>query len=152
MDTVVITGLDDLAARVGTVIGESDWRLLDQQAVNDFAAVTGDEQWLHTDPERAATGPFGGTIVHGFFTLALAPAFAAEVFTVTGVSARVNYGLGAVRFPAPLRVGTRVRDTIEIIAAEPRPGALRVSFRHTMHAEDAERPVCVAETITQFVA
>lgn len=151
-EPAVIAGLDDLRARVGSVLGITAPRQITQSDVDAFADVTGDQQWIHVDPERAATGPFGGTIVHGFFTLALLPACAAEVFRVDSVTARVNYGLAKVRFPRPFPVGSYVVDSIRIVDAVDVPGGLRVTFQHTMSIDADAKPVCIAETITQFVA
>src|SRR5688500_13518811 len=101
--------VEDLAARAGEDLGASGWHLVTQDAVDRFAEVTGDHQWIHTDPERAAESYFGGTIAHGYYTLSLAPKLFDEVFTPTGISHGINYGLDRVRFPSPLPVGSRVR-------------------------------------------
>lgn len=151
-EPLVIAGLDDLRARVGAPLGTTPLRTVSQADVDDFARVTGDTQWIHVDVERAASGPFGGTIVHGFFTLALLPAFASQVFAVDGVTARINYGLAKVRFPRPLRVGSAISDTISLVAAVDVAGGVRATFEHTVTTDDAAKPVCIAQSITQFVA
>ena len=105
-----INGIDEFESLIGQELGTSEWLTMDQDAINSFADVTGDHQWIHVDEARAAEGPYGATIVHGFFTLALIPKFSSEVFTIEGVSIRVNYGLNKVRFLQPVVVGSRLRS------------------------------------------
>src|SRR5215217_1658387 len=109
----------ELESLVGEELGSSEWHLIDQERVNTFAAVTGDHQWIHVDPERAAAGPFGGTIAHGYLTLSMLPALMGEVWRVDGVRMGVNYGLNKVRFPAPLPVGSRIRAGVELVEVTP---------------------------------
>ncbi|MGO1348577.1 MAG: MaoC family dehydratase, partial [Brevibacterium aurantiacum] len=109
-----LNGIDEITSLVGTELGSSEWTTIDQDAINTFADVTDDHQWIHIDEERAAEGPYGATIVHGFFTLSLIPKFSSEIFTIEGVSIRVNYGLNKVRFAQPVPVGSRLRGTVSV--------------------------------------
>jgi acyl dehydratase len=109
MAKTTINGIDELKTRVGDELGVSDWRDVTQADIDKFAEVTGDDQWIHVDPERAKDTPFGGTIAHGYFTLSLAPVFSYELFELTGIAMGINYGANKVRFPAPLPVGSKVR-------------------------------------------
>lgn len=143
-----LSSIEEIEAAVGESLGTTDWVELDQAAVNTFADLTGDHQWIHVDAERAAGSSFGGTIVHGFLTLSMLPGFGLKLFTIDAGSARLNYGLEKVRFPAPLRTGTRVRGTATIKAVDQVPSGTQVRTSWTVEAEGSERPVCVAETIT----
>src|SRR6516164_2248832 len=117
----------DLAAAAGETIGQSDWVTITQEDVNLFADATDDHQWIHVDPERAAAGPFGMTIAHGYLTLSLSNALLPEIVEVQGVSMGVNYGVGKVRFPAPVPVGSRIRATAELVAADDVPGGVQTT-------------------------
>jgi acyl dehydratase len=141
-----------LADAVGQHLGYSDWYQIDQKKVDLFADATGDHQWIHIDPERAAKGPFKGTIAHGFLTLSLVPMLNADVYRVDGVRMAVNYGLNKVRFPAPLPVGSRVRGGIELVEATPVEGGVQVVARVTVEVEGTAKPCCVAETVSRFYA
>jgi acyl dehydratase len=141
-----------LADAVGQHLGYSDWHEVDQKRVDLFADATGDHQWIHVDPERAAKGPFKRTIAHGFLTLSLVPMLNAEVYRVDGVRMAVNYGLNKVRFPAPLPVGSRVRGGVELVEATPVDGGVQVVARVTVEVEGAPKPCCVAETVARFYA
>jgi acyl dehydratase len=141
-----------LADAVGQHLGYSDWHEVDQKKVDLFAEATGDHQWIHIDPERAAKGPFKQTIAHGFLTLSLVPMLNADVYRVDGVRMAVNYGLNKVRFPAPLPVGSRVRGGIELVGATPVEGGVQVVARVTVEVEGAPKPCCVAETVSRFYA
>ena len=142
----------DLLGAVGRRLGASEWLAIDQARVNQFADATGDHQWIHVDPERAKGGPFGGTIAHGYLTLALVNLFLPQLLEVRGTSMGVNYGCDKVRFPSPVKVGARVRGMGEIVAAEEvRGGAVQVTVRVTIEIEGSERPACVADTISRFV-
>ncbi len=149
----VIEGLEQLIALVGTRLGVSDWIIVDQGMIDTFADATGDHQWIHVDAERAKRElPLGRTIAHGFLTLSLLPALRAQVFEVLGVSSRLNYGLGKVRFPAPVPSGSRIRATFDLAAAEPRDeGRLLVTFLATVEIENEERPACVAEMLALLI-
>jgi acyl dehydratase len=146
----VIDGAAGLTALVGEEIGVSDWLTVDQGTIDAFGRATGDEQWIHMDPARAAEGPYGGTIAHGFLVLSLIPALANQVYDVRGFSARVNYGLDRARFPQPTRAGARIRDRVTIEKVENTPAGARVTFGHRLETEGGERPVCVAQTVILF--
>lgn len=143
---------DELRSYVGKQFGVSPWHEVTQKQVGLFADATGDHQWIHVDPERAAAGPFGGTIAHGFLTLALAPVLVWEVVEVADASVTVNYGLNKVRFPAPLPVGSRIRADVSCISVEDVPGGLQVAFGLTFEREGGSKPVCIAELLLRFGA
>ena len=142
---------NDLHAAVGEALGSSEWLLIDQQRIDMFADATGDHQWIHVDPERAKDGPFGATIAHGYLTLSLVNLFLPQLLEVRGVSMGVNYGTDKVRFPAVVPVGSRVRGNGEIISVEEIKGTVQVVVRVTVEIEGADRPACVADTISRFV-
>ena len=139
--------LTDLQPLVGQNIGSSDWIAIDQDRINLFAKATGDEQWIHVDPVRAAAGPFGAPIAHGFLTLSLLPEMFASAFEVQDTRMGVNYGLNRVRFPAPVPVGSRLRGHFVLTAYEPLEGGAQVTVEVTMEREGSAKPVCVAESI-----
>ncbi|WP_213307301.1 MaoC family dehydratase [Paraburkholderia sacchari] len=142
---------DALKPLKGESIGTSDWLLVDQARVNLFADATDDRQWIHVDVERARTGPFGAPIAHGFLTLSLMPALIASAFAVGGTSAGLNYGLDKVRFPAPVRVGSRIRAQFRLLEwDEIGNGAVQVKIEMTIECEGAAKPACVAEPILRF--
>ncbi len=143
--------IDELESRVGQEVGVSPWLEIAQDRIDAFADATDDHQWIHIDPKRAADGPYGTTIAHGFLTLSLIPALAAEAYAVGRVSTRVNYGLERVRFPSPVRVGSRIRDRITLVAAEPTERGVRATFRNEIEIDGAEKLACIAETVTLFV-
>ena len=142
-------GIDELRAAVGTRVGESDWVTIDQQQINTFADATGDHQWIHVDEERAKAGPFGGTIAHGFLTLALLPMLLAQVYRVDGVKMGINYGLNKVRFTSPVPVGSKVRGVVELVEAVDVTGGVQVVNKVTVEMEGSERPALVAEWLTR---
>lgn len=142
----------NLAAATGETIGQSSWVTVTQEDVNLFADATGDHQWIHVDPERAAAGPFGGPIAHGYLTLSLGPALLWEVLEVTDASLTVNYGLNRVRFPAPLPVGSRVRADIACAAVDEVSGGLQATLVLTFEREGGSKPVCVAEVLFRYGA
>ena len=142
--------LDDLRAAVGTEIGQGRWLDVSQERIDKFAEATGDRQWIHVDLERAASGPFGGTIAHGFLSLSLIPALTAGLTAVDGVTMGVNYGLNKVRFPAPVPVGSRVRGLVELMSIDDVPGGVQLTSRVTVEREGGDKPVCVAETVTRL--
>jgi acyl dehydratase len=144
-----ITGLDELKAAEGETLGTSGWHEVTQQAVNSFANVTGDHQWIHVDPGRAKDTPFGGTIAHGYYTLSLAPALTAQVVSFQGFAFALNYGLNRVRFPAPMPVGARVRVAVRLAAVEDIPGGAQIRLEITFEREGGEKPVCVAESLAR---
>jgi acyl dehydratase len=147
---LTLNGIDDIKSRVGQEIGVSDWHLVTQEAIDAFADVTGDHQWIHVDPERAAQTPFGGTIAHGYYTLSLAPKFSYELFTVEGFAFGLNYGVNKVRFPAPLRVGSKVRMRAAIASVDDIPGGIQMATTCTFEVEGGAKPVCVAETLARL--
>lgn len=144
-----VDGIAGLEALEGREIGVSDWRRVTQEDVSAFGAVTGDEYWLHVDPERAATSRFGGTIVHGYFTLSLGPGFMYELWLLEGIGAGVNYGLDKVRFPAPMPVGERVRMRARLTAVERLGDSARLGVTQTFEREGEEKPVCVADWLAR---
>ncbi|WP_181723995.1 MaoC family dehydratase [Nocardia gipuzkoensis] len=147
----VFATLDELDAAVGDVVGVTDWLTITQQQIDRFAEATGDHQWIHTDPERAARGPFGATIAHGYLTLSLIPYFSERLFSLEGARMGVNYGTGKVRFPAPVPVGSRLRDRAELLDVSELPDGARLTMRHTIEIEGAPKPACVAEILALVV-
>ena len=141
--------LDKLQARTGQSLGTSSWVTVDQARIDAFAACTEDRQWIHTDPERAAQSPLGGTIAHGYLTLSLLPRMTAEVGLVPdGVASALNYGSDKVRFLAPVPSGARVRTHVELVSAvEKRPGQILVATRSTVEIEGGDTPALVADTL-----
>jgi acyl dehydratase len=145
---ITLNGREGLEAKVGEELGVGPWHDVTQEAVDAFADVTGDHQWIHVDVERAKTSPFGGTIAHGYFTLALGPMLADEVYALDGFAFGLNYGLDKLRFPAPLPVGGKLRMRATLTAVTPTPdGGLRISITHTFEAEGIDKPVCVADVL-----
>jgi acyl dehydratase len=139
--------LTDLGSLVGTVLGTSEWLSIDQARIDQFAAVTGDDQWIHVDPARAAAGPFGATVAHGFMTLSLLPVMVRTAFRVADVRMTVNYGLNRVRFPAPVPVGSRLRGHFKLMTSDPIPGGAQLVCEVTIERDGHEKPVCVAESV-----
>jgi acyl dehydratase len=146
---LTVNGIDDLKTRVGQELGVSDWHEVTQENIDKFAAVTGDDQWIHVDPERAKETPFGGTIAHGYYTLSLAPRFSYDLFSLEGVAFGLNYGLNKVRFPAPMPVGGRVRMRMELQSVDDIPGGAQITMKLTFETEGGEKPVCVAESLSR---
>jgi acyl dehydratase len=149
---LTLSGIDEVRAHVGKELGVSQWHEVTQDAINQFAEVTGDHQWIHVDVERAKETPFGGTIAHGYYTLALAPMFSYELFTFEGFAFALNYGVNKVRFPAPLPVGSKVRMRAELAEVQDIPGGIQVQTTLTFEREGGEKPVCVAETLMRAYA
>ncbi|MDT9592182.1 MaoC family dehydratase [Nocardioides zeae] len=143
----ILNGTDAILASVGASLGTSAWVPVTQDRVDLFAEATGDHQWIHVDPERAANGPFGGTIAHGYLTVSVIPVFLADLYRLEGVSSVLNYGLERVRFPAPLPVGSRVRGTVVLAEAVQAKGGVLMSMDVTVECEGAARPVCVARVL-----
>jgi acyl dehydratase len=139
-----------LLGQDGAELGTSDWHLIDQHRINGFAEDTGDHQWIHVDAERAAAGPFGTTIAHGYLTLSLAPVMLAQVVVIDGVRAAVNYGLNKVRFPAPVRVDSRLRGHVTLVSASPRGEAIEVVFGLSVEIDGESRPACIAEVVVLY--
>lgn len=139
---------ESLEQAVGEQIGVSDWLVIDQERVDTFAEATGDDQWIHVDPLRAAEGPFHGTIAHGFLTLALLVPLSREVYAFENRKMALNYGLGRVRFPAPVPVGSKVRASFALSeATRVDGGGIQVTWQVTFERDGSERPVCVAESL-----
>ncbi len=143
---------DQLSDAEGTDLGWTDWRVVTQQQVNTFADAVDDHQWIHTEPDRASQGPFGGPIAHGFLTLSLQTAFWTELFEVEGVSVKVNYGLEKVRFPAPVPVGSRVRMNAVIQKVSEVSGGFQVAVSQTVEAEGSQKPAVVSTALYRFYA
>ena len=144
---LTINGIDELKAHAGDDLGVSSWHDVTQAAVDAFAELTGDRQWIHIDPVRARETPFGGTIAHGYYTLSLAPRFLEELLLVEGVGALLNYGLNKLRFPAALPVGDRVRMHLRLGAVDDVPGGVMVTSDLTFEREGGDKPVCVAQAL-----
>jgi len=143
-------GISELANAGGADLGASDWLRIDQERIDTFAAATGDHQWIHVDPERAAEGPFGRTIAHGFLTLSLLPVLQHQIYEVTGISMAVNVGLNKVRFLTPVPVGSRVRASATITEVTELDGAVQVVFATTLEIEGVDKPAAVVESIGRF--
>ncbi|MFG2355483.1 MaoC family dehydratase [Streptomyces sp. NPDC048521] len=146
----IFTSPDELKAAVGEQLGYTDWLEVDQKRIDLFAEATGDHQWIHVDPEKAAAGPFKTTIAHGYLTLSLLPLFGPQLLQVEGVKMGVNYGTNKVRFPAPVPVGSRLRATATIAGVEDVTGGVQVTVAFTVEREGGDRPVCVAESVARY--
>lgn len=140
---------EELPGRVGQRLGSSDWLRIDQNRIDAFARATGDDQWIHVDAERAAAGPFGQTIAHGFLTLSLVPALAATAFEIEGSRMGVNYGLDRVRFPAPVPVGSRLRAHFTLLSCEAIDQGLQLVMEARFEREGFAKPVCLARTVAR---
>jgi acyl dehydratase len=147
---LTISGIEELKAKVGEELGVSDWHEVTQEAVDEFAEATGDDQWIHVDPERAKETPFGGTIAHGLYTLSLGPRFSYEMFSIADVDFGLNYGYDRVRFPAPVPVGSRVRMRATLSSVDEIPGGVQIKVTQTFEVDGGEKPVCVAESLARI--
>ena len=147
----VFADVEELRAAVGEELGTSPWITVDQKRVDLFADATDDHQWIHVDPEKAAHGPFGRTIAHGFLTVALMPRFGWDTFEVQGVSMTVNYGMNKVRFPSPVPVGSRVRGHCRLADVVDVTGGVQATIAGTVEIEDWPKPACVAEVILRYI-
>jgi acyl dehydratase len=145
-----IHGMAGLRERVGSDLGTSHWVTISQEQVTQFAELSGDRQWIHVDPERAATGPFGRTVAHGFFTLSLSTDLLWSIFTVEGFAVILNYGLNRVRFPAPLPVGSRIRMHVTLAEADEIKGGVQVVYRLEYEVEGQAKPCCVADLVFRY--
>lgn len=150
VESRVFGSLDELREAVGAELGPTEWLEIDQKRVDLFAEATGDHQWIHVDPERAADGPFGTTIAHGYLTLSLLPYLVPQVLQVEGVRMGVNYGVNKVRFPAPVPVGSRVRARVRIADVSEAGGGVQLTAQVTIEREGGEKPVCVAESVSRY--
>ncbi|MGN6440900.1 MAG: MaoC family dehydratase [Arthrobacter sp.] len=138
----------ELASMTGQEIGVSGWHTLDQSQIQAFADATLDQQWIHTDPERAAGGPFGTTVAHGYLSLSLLPYLASQVYRVDGAAMIINYGLNKVRFPAPARVNSRIRDRLTLASVSETASGRQLQFHHLIELEGSQKPACIAETVS----
>jgi acyl dehydratase len=143
----ILDNLDALAGMSGEELGLSDWLEIDQERVDRFADATGDHQWIHVDRARAAAGPFGGTIAHGYLTLSLIPFLGSQVFALETPGAKLNYGVNKVRFPHPVRVGSRIRSRVTMGEVTDLPTGKQLTVRHVIEIESQDKPACVAETV-----
>jgi len=141
------TTVDELSGAVGEDLGPTDWLEITQQRVDAFADATGDHQWIHVDVDRAELGPFGGTIAHGYLTLSLIPHFTPQLFDLDTPGAKLNYGVNKVRFPHPVKVGSRIRATARIADVSDVPAGRQMVTRYTVEIEGQTKPACVAETV-----
>jgi acyl dehydratase len=150
--TTVVDTLSALSGLVGSDLGTSSWVEVDQKRIDMFANATGDHQWIHVDPVRAQDGPFGATIAHGYLTLSLLIPLWTELLEVRNVTTKVNYGLGRVRFPAPVRSGSKVRLRATLAGYEEIPGGAQLTVDAVMECDGADKPVCVAQPVFRFYA
>jgi acyl dehydratase len=147
----VFNDLSEFVAAAGSQLGPTEWMPITQDRVNQFAEATDDHQWIHVDPERAASGPFGGTIAHGLLTLSLLPHFTHQLYRVDNVALAVNYGYNKVRFITPVKVGANVRARAEISNVDQLDGAVQVTMTVTVEIEGSAKPAAVAESIVRFI-
>ncbi|WP_345342796.1 MaoC family dehydratase [Rhodococcus olei] len=144
----VFTGIADLEAAVGHLLGRSEWCTVTQERITAFADATGDHQWIHVDPDRAASGPFGGTIAHGYLTLSLLPVLLRDIYRIEGVRMAVNYGCNRLRFPAAVPVGSRLRAGATLARVERTEHGARMTVDVVVEREGGDKPVCIAESVT----
>ncbi|CAB4960084.1 MAG: dehydratase [Actinobacteria bacterium] len=147
----ILDGPDAVRAAVGSHLGFSDWLLMEQDRVNTFADATGDHQWIHVDPERAAAGPFGAPIAHGYLTMSLSNYFLPQIIETKGFSAGINYGVDKVRFPSPVKVGDRIRAGAELVDVTDVNGGLQTLVRITIEIEGSDRPACVIDSLSRWL-
>ncbi len=143
---------DALLDAIGQSLGTTDWLTIEQARINQFADATGDHQWIHTDPERAATqGPFGATIAHGFLTMSLCSYFLPRLIKITSTSMVINYGINKARFPAAVPVGSRLRAHGEVVSAEAVKGGVQAVTRITIELEGSAKPACVIDWVCRYL-
>ncbi|TNC19345.1 MaoC family dehydratase [Amycolatopsis alkalitolerans] len=147
----VFSSLDEFAAAVGERLGASEWLTVTQEQVNTFADATGDHQWIHVDLDKASKGPFGGPIAHGFLTLSLLPQLASTTYRVDGLSMGINYGLNKVRFPQPVKVGSKIRGVAELAEITDVPGGKQAVVTWTIEIDGERKPACVAEFVARML-
>ncbi|MER6083942.1 MaoC family dehydratase [Streptomyces sp. NPDC001833] len=150
--SVTVNGLDELKKLSGSDLGTSDWIEVTQDRIDTFADATGDHQWIHVDPERAAAGPFGAPIAHGYLTLSLFIPLFTELLDVQGVTTKVNYGLNKVRFPSPVKVGSRIRLAARLAEVEEVPGGVQIAVDGTIEIEGGTKPAAVLQSLSRFYA
>ena len=151
MAATVLNGPDEVRAHLGRHLGHSEWITVEQDRVNLFADATGDHQWIHVDVDRASSGPFGAPIAHGYLTLSLSNYFLPQIVEVQGFSAGVNYGVDKVRFPSPVKVGSRVRAGAELTAVSEVTGGLQTTIVITIEVEGSPKPACVIESLSRWL-
>ena len=151
MAATVLNGPDDVRAHLGRHLGYSEWITVEQDRVNLFADATGDHQWIHVDVDRASSGPFGAPIAHGYLTLSLSNYFLPQIVEVQGFSAGVNYGVDKVRFPSPVKVGSRVRAGAELTAVSDVTGGLQTTIVITVEVDGSPKPACVIESLSRWL-
>ncbi|MFE4963500.1 MaoC family dehydratase [Streptomyces sp. NPDC056660] len=150
--SVTVNGLDELKKLAGSDLGTSEWIEVTQDRIGTFADATGDHQWIHVDPERAAEGPFGAPIAHGYLTLSLFIPLFTELLDVQGVTTKVNYGLNKVRFPSPVKAGSRIRLTARLAEVEEVPGGVQIAVDGTIEIEGGTKPAAVLQSLSRFYA
>ncbi len=143
----ILNNRKEITEAAGEELGVSEWVAVSQERIDLFADATGDRQWIHVDPERAADGPFGATVAHGYLTLSMLPFLGAQVYAFAGDVARVNYGLNKVRFVNPVRVGSKIRNRVELLSVEDIDKGQRATLQHTVEIKGSDKPACVAETV-----
>ena len=150
--SVTVNGIDELKKLAGSDLGTSEWIEVTQERVNTFADATGDHQWIHVDPEKAAAGPFGAPIAHGYLTLSLFIPLFTELLDVQGVTTKVNYGLNKVRFPSPVKVGSRIRLVAKLTDVEEVPGGVQITVDGAIEIEGGAKPAAVLQSLSRFYA
>ncbi|GGW95219.1 MaoC family dehydratase [Streptomyces lomondensis] len=150
--SITVNGLDELKKLAGSDLGTSEWIEVTQERINTFADATGDHQWIHVDPERAKEGPFGAPIAHGYLTLSLFIPLFTELLDVQGVTTKVNYGLNKVRFPAPVKVGSRIRLAAKLAEVEDVPGGVQITVEGAIEIEGGTKPAAVLQSLSRFYA
>jgi acyl dehydratase len=150
--SVTVNGIDELKKLAGSDLGTSEWIEVTQERINTFADATGDHQWIHVDPEKAAEGPFGAPIAHGYLTLSLFIPLFTELLDVQGVTTKVNYGLNKVRFPSPVKVGSRIRLVGRLSEVEEVPGGVQITVDGTIEIEGGAKPAAVLQSLSRFYA
>ncbi|MFE6822300.1 MaoC family dehydratase [Streptomyces sp. NPDC057690] len=150
--SITVNGLDELKKLAGSDLGTSEWIDVTQERIDTFADATGDHQWIHVDPERAAAGPFGAPIAHGYLTLSLFIPLFTELLDVQGVTTKVNYGLNKVRFPSPVKVGSRIRLVAKLAEVEDVPGGVQITVDGAIEIEGGAKPAAVLQSLSRFYA
>ncbi|MET9759104.1 MaoC family dehydratase [Streptomyces sp. NPDC006372] len=150
--SITVNGLDELRKLAGGDLGTSEWIEVTQERIDTFADATGDHQWIHVDPEKAEQGPFGAPIAHGYLTLSLFIPLFTELLDVQGVTTKVNYGLNKVRFPSPVKVGSRIRLVAKLAEVEDVPGGVQITVDGTIEVEGAGKPAAVLQSLSRFYA
>ncbi|MDC2957865.1 MaoC family dehydratase [Streptomyces sp. NPDC001260] len=148
--SVTVNGVEELKKLAGSDLGTSEWIEVTQERIDTFADATGDHQWIHVDPERAAQGPFGAPIAHGYLTLSLFIPLFTELLDVQGVTTKVNYGLNKVRFPSPVKVGSRIRLAGRLAEVEEVPGGVQITVDGTIEIEGGTKPAAVLQSLSRF--